>query len=239
MHRRGFMSAIGALGTSVFGCASFDPGGAPGPAAPAPAYRVGDRRVYRWRDGFREPIVWEETHEVTAANPQSVTVRVTARGPTVDVERVEQWVAPGVVRVGALFALETRNFDPPLSRYRFPLTPGERWSQKVRDPNEPPGPYGLIDYYAIVGGYEPVETPAGRFDALRLRVFIRLDDEAFWRYPTECNYLVWYAPAIGASVRELRQADYQEKGSSRFDAFSRVRSQYAQLELVAFARGAG
>lgn len=238
MNRRNFLAVVGgALGTSLAGCASLDPGGAPGPAAEAPTYRVGDRWVYRVEDGFRAPIVWDETHEVTTVGPQGILVRVTAKGPTVDVDRIEQWVTPGVVRSGAVFALETKHFEPPLVRYRFPLAPGERWSQRVRDPDEPSGPYGPIDRYAVVGGYEAIATPAGKFDTLRLRVFMRLDDETFWRHPTECNYLVWYAPAIGASVRELRDAEYQEKGSGRFEGLSRIRSQHAQVELVSFVRG--
>jgi hypothetical protein len=238
MNRRNFIAVIGgALGTSFASCASVDPGGAPGPAAQAPTYRVGDRWVYRWQDGFRAPMVWDETQEVTAVGPQGIAVRVIAKGATVDVERIEEWTAPGVVQVGAAFALETKRFEPPLVRYQYPLVSGERWSQKVRDPNEPAGPYGPIDRYTVVGGYDRVTTPAGAFDAIRLRVIMRLDDEQFWRYATECTYLVWYAPEIGASVREFREADYQEKGSSRFGAFSRIRSQSAQVELVSFTRG--
>jgi hypothetical protein len=238
MNRRNFLAAVGGtLGTTLPGCASWDPGGAPGPSAEAPTYRVGDRWVYRWQDGFRVPIVWDETHEVTAVGPQGIAVRVIAKGPTVDVERIEQWAMPGVVRAGAVFALETKRFEPPLVRYRFPLAPGERWSQRVRDPDEPSGPYGPIDRYAVVGGYEAIDTSAGKFDAIRIRVYMRLDDETFWRHSTECNYLVWYAPAIGASVRELRDAEYQEKGSGRFESLSRIRSQHAQVELVSFTRG--
>jgi hypothetical protein len=239
MNRRKFLATVpGAIGAvTLAGCASWDPGGAPGPAAEAPTYRLGDRWVYRVQDGFRAPIVWDETHEVTAIGPQGINVRVTAKGPTVDTERLEQWAAPGVARSGAVFALESKHFEPALVRYQFPLAPGERWSQQVRDPNEPAGPYGPLDRYTTVGGYEKITTPAGTYDAIRLRVFMRLDDETFWRHATECNYLVWYAPALGASVRELRDAEYQEKGSSRFDGLSRTRVQHAQLELVAFTRG--
>ena len=136
-----------------------------------------------------------------------------------------------------MFALETEALRAAARPLPFPAGAGERWSQQVRDPDEPPGPYGPIDRYAVVGGYETIDTPAGTFDAIRLRVFMRLDDETFWRHSTECNYLVWYAPAIGASVRELRDAEYQEKGSGRFDGLSRIRSQHAQVDLVSFARG--
>ena len=235
MDRRRFIGALAA--TPLAGCASFDPGGAPGPAVTAPAWSVGDRWVYHVRDGFRAPDVWDETHEVTAIGAQGITIRVRAKGPSIDVERVEYWPAPGILATGAMYSLEAKRYEPPLVLYRFPMAPGDRWSQRARDPGTPPGPYGPIDRYTVVGGYETVTTPAGRFDALRLRVFMRLDDEEFWRHATECTYLVWYAPAVGRSVREEREASYEEKGSSRFDAFSRIRTQHAVIELVSHSRG--
>lgn len=234
MHRRRF--AIAALAvTALAGCASIDPGGAPGPAAQAPAFRAGDRWVYRAQDGFRAPLTWEETHEVIEAGPGGITVRVTARGTGIDVTRTERWPAPGVVASGAVFAFETKRFAPPLVRYRYPLVPGEHWTQRVRDPDQPPGPYGGVERYTSVGGYERVVTPAGTFDAIRLRVLMRLDDETFWRTPTECNYLVWYAPALGISVREEREGEYREKSDAR-EPWSTIRVQHALMTLVSFTR---
>ena len=46
------------------GCAGVGTSGS-GPAAEAPAYRVGDRWVYRAVDGFRVKTTWQETCEVT------------------------------------------------------------------------------------------------------------------------------------------------------------------------------
>lgn len=231
--RRSVLTTLGTL--FVGGCAGMGPGTVPGPIVEAPAVRVGDRWVYRGRDGFRAPVVWEETHDVTAVGPQGIRVRVTSRGPTVDNERFEQWAAPGVVVSGAVYDDETKTFVPPLVRYRYPLATGERWSQRMRDPDQPPGPYGGVSRTVLVSGYEKVTTPAGTFDAIRMRVFMRLDDETFWRHPTECNYLLWYAPAVGASVREEKNAEYAEKGGSR--DLAKFRSQYAQLELISFRRG--
>jgi len=68
-----------------------------------------------------------------------------------------------------------------------------------------------------------------------LRVIMRLDDETFWRHATECNYEIWWSPAAGASVREVKSAQYLEKGDSR-DAVA-IRSQNALLELASFRRG--
>jgi hypothetical protein len=215
-------------------CAAFGPGGDPGPAADAPKLRVGDRWVYRGTDGFRVPVVWDETHEITAIGPQNITVRVTLKGPTVDIERTETWAAPGVVLVGAVYQAETSRFDPALVRFQFPLTPGERWSQAIRNLDQPPGPFGPILRHVSIGGWDKVTTPAGTFAAIRMRIIMTMDDETFWRWPTECNFLVWYAPAVGATVLEQKRSHYREKGG--FDV-SFVPGQNAVLELVSFTPG--
>ncbi|HVF64380.1 MAG TPA: hypothetical protein VNE58_10330 [Casimicrobiaceae bacterium] len=235
MKRRTFLVSI--AGTALGGCATIVPGGRPGPPIPAPLFRIGDRWVYRVEDGYRAPVVWQEAHEVSEVAADRVSIRVVAKGPTVDVERVELLHVPGIVRQGAVFGLESKPFEPALVRYRFPLVGGATWTQRVRDPQQPPSPYGPIDRYTTVGGFEDVTTPAGTFSAVRMRVLMRLDDETFWRHPTECNYLVWYAPDVGASVRELRDADYLEKGSGPRDSFARVPVQHARIELVSFTRG--
>jgi hypothetical protein len=221
------------LGLLLIGsCAT--PGGTPGPAAPAPAYQVGDRWVYRVQDGFRNRLTWEETHQITMASPQGITVRVAAKGASIDDERTETWSAPGVVLTGAVFDNETRRFEPALVRYRFPLTAGERWGQSLRDPNHDTRPYGGVERTVTVGRYERITTPAGTFDAIRLQVFMRLDDETFWRYPTECTYVLWYAPAIGMTVREEKNAYYSEKGA--FSGGGRFQAQRAIVELVSSTR---
>jgi hypothetical protein len=76
----------------VAACATPDPAVSPasGPvAADAPQYRVGDRWVYRIREGFRTPIVYEETKTVTGVSASGVTVRVAVKAPHFDIERTE------------------------------------------------------------------------------------------------------------------------------------------------------
>ena len=232
MNRRSFLLAT-ASASVLAGCVSV--GGSAGPPVPAPAYRVGDRWVYRAQDGFRDPVTWEETQEIVAVGPDGISARVTQIGPTVDSVRTETWAAPGIVTVGAVFDNEIRRFAAPLKRYEFPLTPGEIWNQFVANFNETARRQGVINRYVKVGGWDRIATPAGEFDALRLRVLMRLDDEEFWRYATDCNYEIWYAPAAGASVREVKRADYLERGDGQ--SMFRIRSQNAVLELVSYRRG--
>ena len=71
MDRRTFLVTTPAL--LAAGCVSV--GGAAGPPMPAPVWRVGDRWVYNCSDGFRLPVQWVETHEVTAVDATGIAVR--------------------------------------------------------------------------------------------------------------------------------------------------------------------
>jgi len=237
--RRATLLAAFPLALLLSACATPDQrGDTNGPVATAPTPAVGARWVYRGREGFRSPLVWEETHEVTRAGPDGVSVRVTLKGPSVDVERYESWAGPGLLQTGALMDIETRRFKTPLERYRFPLAPGQTWNQWVDNYNQSTDRTGQINRYVRVGNWEKVTTPAGVFDAIRMRVLMRLDDEEFWRYPTTCNYVIWYAPAVGASVREEKDAEYLERGDE-MDGSGTIRAQHTLLELVSYTPGRG
>lgn len=232
---KGCLVAVTVAALLATGCAPVTVGSEPGPPAPAPAYRVGDRWVYHVVTGYRQKIEWDETHEVVAIAPDGITVNVAVRGPTINVDRVEKWSAPGVVVQGAVYEAETDRFDPPLVRYRFPLATGDSWDQRVRDLDAAPGPYGPIVRHTSVGRYEKIATPAGTFDAIGMNVIMQLDDETFWRFGTECNYVVWYAPALGAPVREERRSQWRDKGGQ--DAVAYHPGQNEVIELVSFSRG--
>ena len=219
------------------GCGGFESAGSGGPAADAPVFQVGDRWVYRASDGFRVPLIWDETHEVVAVAPGAITIRVTETGPSARAPRTEVWAAPGELLSGPVFDEETRRFAQPAKIYAFPMLPGQRWNQWVENVNPSTQKAGRINRYVSVGGWQKVATPAGTFDAIALRVLMRLDDEEFWRGPTECNYLVYYAPAVGAMVRAEKNAQYWEK-SDRRDGIGAIVSQHATVELASYARGA-
>ena len=217
----------------VAGCAAML--GDRGPDVSAPTYHVGDRWVYAAEDGFRVKAQWVETHEVTGIGPKGITVRVTQRGDNIDSVRTEEWVAPGQVTVGALYDNETRRFAMPLQRYNFPLVPGRVWNQWVENIDDTTNKQGAINHYVVVNGWEKVTTPAGTFDAILLHVVMRLDDGEFWRWPTTCDDLVWYAPAVRALVRAKRDAGYVERGGPDVGS---VWTQHAVLELREFRPGA-
>jgi len=217
-------------------CAGAPGSGGSGPPADAPAYRVGDRWVYHGEDGFRVKTEWNETHEITAIASEGITARITLKGG-IDLTRNELWSAPGQVKVGAVYDNTTRRFEQPLQRFNFPLAPGQTWNQWVWNYNESTKERGQINRYVSVSGWETVTTPAGTFDAIRMQVIMRLDDETFWRFATTCNYLVWYAPAVKAVVREERRAQYVEKSNDSSGGAGTIRTQFGVVQLMSFTPG--
>jgi hypothetical protein len=232
-QRRRLLAALAAPTAAWLAACAGTPGARDGPPLDAPALGVGDRWAYRGRDGFRDPIEWNETREVVAVAPGAIDIRIRRSGPRVDTDRVERWSTPGDLVRGSVLEAEVRTFDPPLPRWRYPLARGQRWSLWANNVH-PDGASGRINYAAVVGGWDTITTPAGAFDAIGVRVFLILDDEQFWRTATEANHLLWVAPRVGNTVLEERQAQYFEKG----DPLSRIaiRSQFARIELVSYAR---
>jgi hypothetical protein len=231
MNRRDFLLATSAA--AVAGCASV--GGAPGAPAPAPTYRVGDRWTYHGTNGYRLPVTWDEVHEVTSVGADGIVLRVTQKGPQVDTARTERLAAPGLLAVGAVFDAETRLFKPPLERYQFPLTPGASWRQTADNYNETLGKDDPLLRYVKVGGWESIATPAGTFDAIGMREFMQLDLNDPFKYPMQCNYEIWWAPAVGGVVREIKDATYREKGD--MGSAVEFRAQNSVIELVSYRRG--
>jgi hypothetical protein len=219
----------------VAGCALGPVGGDAVPAAVAPEYRTGDRWVYHVDQQFRAAPDYDETLEVTSVGPDGIRVHATARGGSIEVERDEFWRAPGAVAQGTMMDVETRRFAEPLQRFRFPLVPGTHWNQRVTQSNETQGTSGPVSRYVQVGRTERVATPAGTFDAVRMTVYMQLDDETPFRWPTQCTHIVWYAPAVKGVVREERRATWREKASG-IDQME-VLAQNEIVELVAFTPG--
>lgn len=231
MDRRAFLLAAPAA--LAAGCVSV--GGATGPAAPAPVFRVGDRWVYNCSDGFRVPVTWVETHEVTAIDATGIAVRVTGVGETMNFTRTELLTSPGILLIGEVYDnAETRQFKTPLTRYQFPLTPDSSWNQYVDNYDELTRQEDTVNRFVKVGGYETVSTPAGTFDAIKMRILMSCNVNDPFRWPTQCNYVLWWSEKAGAMVRETKYATYIEKGDG-MDAIQ-IRAQNTTIELASFTR---
>ncbi len=230
------LTSLASLPGWLAGCAGGTGlGGQPGPPIEAPQYRAGDRWIYTGQDGWRTKTLWDETHQVTSVGPDGIAIEISYTGD-VSGSRVERMLAPGQITVGALLDIETRRFQEQLQRYNYPLTGGKSWNQWVDQFDDSAGTSGPINYFLRVGDWEKVTTPAGSFDAVRLRVFMQLADETFWRYATRCNYLLLYAPAVRGLVQQQQNAEYREKGGPQ-GSFSTVRTKFAQIDLLSFTPG--
>jgi len=208
---------------------------ASGPPAAAPSLAVGDRWTYNCSDGYRTRVNWIETHEISAIDQTGIAIRVTGSGDTMNFARVELYAAPGQMLVGSVYDnAETRRFASPISVYRFPLTPGTTWNENVANFDELRDRNDVVNRYVRVGGHQTIATPAGTFDAVALRVFQTVDIDDPFRFPTQCNYEVWYSQQAGASVRETKSAAYLER-TSGIDA-AQVRTQNTVIELASYSR---
>lgn len=235
-RRRHCLAALSALAATACGGPGAFGNGQPGPPLPAPVYRVGNRWIYDCSDGYRLPVTWVETHTVASTSASGIAMQVTIEGPTMHYQRVEQLSAPGVVLSGEVYDnTETRNFVEPLVRYQFPLTPGTSWRQSLRNPDSSTQLTSNVQRTVRVEGYEQVSVKAGTFNALMMRIFMAVDDNNPFRFPTNCTYQLWWAAEAGAMVRMTKYATYIERGDGR-DAVA-IRAQNLTMELASFTYG--
>ncbi len=116
---------------------------------------------------------------------------------------------PERLRAGTVCLDEVRRYPTPLQLLAFPIAPGQR-SGKWVDVVSEGGSKGQINYSYRTHGWEKVTVPAGTFDAIRIDVYMTLDDSTAFRSGTNCNFTYWYAPAARGSVRERRAAQFNE-----------------------------
>jgi hypothetical protein len=122
-----------------------------------------------------------------------------------------------------------------LIRYQFPLTPGASWRQNVQYPNPENQLVSNVQRYVRVGGYETVTTSGGTFNAITMRTIMSVDDNNPFNWPTQCDYVTWWAPEVGGKVKETKYATYRERGDEQA---MEIRAQNTLIELASFSKGA-
>lgn len=180
--------------------------------AAAPTYRVGDRWVYDVKSGIGlQTVTYQEIREVTAAGSGGIKLKVTGKTPAgADFSRTQDFTAPGTLRSGTLCLDEVRRYPTPLQVLAYPIAPGQRSSKWVDAVSDPGGNKGQINYSFRTQGWDKRTTPAGAFDAMRIDVYMTLDDSSAFRAGTNCNFSYWYSPAVRGTVRETRSAQFTE-----------------------------
>jgi hypothetical protein len=215
---------------AVAGCAS-----APlGPPVEAPKFVVGDRWEYRLTDNLRRGVVSEVDAEVIAVAGGSARIRVAYTDSSGRNEWVDEVDGQGGLRSGVLWREAPRPFNPPVQLLAFPLDAGKTWRQVINTLRMDTGLKDQILIYGKVDGRIATTVPAGAYDAAHVYRIVQLDDEEFWRTRTTRRDTVWYAPEVKAPVREVRDAEYIEKGGPDM---ATVRTEATVLELVSFRPG--
>jgi hypothetical protein len=199
----------------------------------------GDHWTYKITDNLRRGVVSTLDAEVSSINNGVATVRLVytdSQGRTT--ERLEEIDANGGLVVGTLKPSEVsaRHYPAPIELYDFPLTAGTTWRQIVDTTSPETGLDAQILVYGRVLGPSEVTVPAGTFSSVYVYRILQLDDEQFWRTRTERRDSVWYTPDNKAPAREMREAQYIEKGGPDVAV---VRTEMTVRELVSFRPGRG
>jgi uncharacterized caspase-like protein len=107
-------------------------------------------------------------------------------------------------------------FEPVETLFRFPLTPGATWSDKVREIS-PTGSVSATSDVKVVG-WEEVTVPAGRFRAMKVAQIQYRSWEPFPGQSQESKRVtnVWYVPSVRAAAR-MEVLEVTSKGLAIFD----------------------
>lgn len=213
------------------GCASA-PIGAP---VDAPRLVVGDHWQYRVTDNLRRGTVSQLDAEVIAVAGGSARIRLDYADTYGRTEWTDEVDGQGGLRSGALWRERPRPFNPPAQLLAFPLDQGKTWRQVIDTLRMDTELKDQILIYGKVDGRKTTTVPAGGYDAVYVYRIVQLDDEEFWRSRTTRRDAVWYAPEVKGPVREVREAEYSEKGSGL--DMAAVRTESTVLELVSFRPG--
>lgn len=186
---------LGAVVSMLAGCAAGSsppsaPDRTPSPpttAAPveAPKWQIGDRWVYDWTFGTESGTKTVEVVDLRDLN--GVSYFVVRLGDSEHYyTQALHWAA--AVRDGKVEA----RMVPPQPWFMWPLVAGTRWTHQGRFEQREGA--AMFDDRFVVIGPEPVEVPAGRYEAIKLmRQTDRRDGDEYWYAPD----VRWYARWIG------------------------------------------
>lgn len=139
--------------------------------------------------------------QIRAVEPDG-RIRIEIRSPAnPHAAPLTQWLDRQMNRLSREFAPgEAVHYDPGFPMFAFPMRVGDRWKTTVRQWQDDPARASPIEVEAGVLGWAVVETPAGRFDALRIEATHRVAEQRVLS-------TYWYAP------RAMRAVEGHERTS--------------------------
>jgi len=199
-----------------------------------PRFVVGDHWEYLVTDGLRRGATTRLDVQVVAINAGVATMRMVSVDSYGRSEQTEEIDADGGLRAGALRNAEVRRFSPSLKLLDFPIGQRNTWRQTLDTFRGDIQLKDQILVYGQVQGRAPVTVPAGSYDAVAIYRIVQLDDEEFWRSRTTRRDQVRYASEVKGVVREVREADYVERGGPDM---ATIRTEHTTTELLSFTPG--
>lgn len=153
--------------------------------ASAPVWRAGDRWVFEWTAGSS-----------TGSKTVTVLDRHELGGIAYHVVRIGDVEHYYTAELHWAFVLRDSKVEarmvPPTPWFVWPLDNGARWQHRGNF-EDPRGRTVILDTFRVVG-VEPVEVPAGRFQALRvIREGQGGETDEYWYVPE----VRWYARWVG------------------------------------------
>ena len=164
------------------------------PATAPPVWRLGDRWVFEWRAGNNtgtKTVTVLETHDVGGVSYYVVRIGDVEHYYTAELH----WA----------FAVRDSKVEartvPPKPWFAWPLEVGRRWQHRASFEDQG-GRVVDLDTFRVVG-VEPVEVPAGRFQALKIvREGQGAETDEYW-YVSEVRWYVrWVGRRAGFAFEE-------------------------------------
>ncbi len=166
--------------------------------ATPPEWRPGDQWTFRWTAGAQSGTRTAEVVEVRPLGGQSYYL---LRIGTVDHLYTRDLHVAGTLKNETV---ESR-LVPPVPLLTWPLEPGRRWEHRGTYEGRE-GKREVSDVFTVVGP-EIVETPAGRFNALKVvRQGSAGDSDEYWFAPQVHYYVKWVGRRANTEVEEQLQS---------------------------------
>ena len=156
-----------------------------------PLVREGDGWLYRRQSGSSNVLLRQR---VTALTEDGISL-ITEVGGSVDAATAvydRQW---------GLLGSGYNTYTPALTYYAFPLYPGKRWRIDSRVNNFGADQTSRIEGEGVATGFEDVETPAGRFFAMKVIVELDTIDPGDAARKLRVRETHWYAREILRPVK--------------------------------------
>jgi hypothetical protein len=198
---------------------------------------AGDTAVYRVVNAYNGEVRGEIRYRVDKVETASVIVSVSADSPYAGVAHTEVYTTEGNwLRHPIVNHDRPTDYDfaPPYPAYLFPLDIGKAWSTRVNATNPVTGQRRSVRVDGQVMGAERVSTPAGTFDALKIRRLVYAGDWDGFLRETQILQLDWYAPALGRSVRTESNSQWQDTSRCSRSGCTWFRGDWDVLELVSY-----